>query len=246
MNKIKKISEEISEKSFKDWSKETISFLEKIAKKLEKRERRSRKLFQMLKEGELKDEDDEEETPKEVFERYVNRLDLKVNSLKGKKILDLGCGQKGGFLKILENEEGINPEDLTGIDTEAKPNCLKSNILKDDFIKNFPEGIYDLVLMFGSISPFSKDSKEIKELILKTLDHLSQKGKIKIFPVHRSIQEGLDDFKKMKEILEEIEKIEVKIKTKEIVVKGINEDGSGKPLKEKEIWTENLLIITKD
>lgn len=245
MKKMKGITNDLLSNSFDKWSKETISYLKEISKEQEKEDRKSRKIWEREKNQKNTADEEEKETPEEVFKRYLKDLNLNVKSLKKKRILDLGCGKEADFVKVLEKRQDVNSKNLTGIDTEV--NCdLKANILKDDFIKNFPKNSFDLIIAFGSISPLNKEMEDIKKLIIKALNNLNRNGKIKIFPIHRSIRNGLDDFKETKDILNEIENINVKTESKKIIVKGLNKDGSGKPLKEKQIWIETLITITKD
>ena len=46
-----------------------------------------------------------EKQRKHDFERYLKGLDLNIEDLKDKKILDLGCGEEGSFVKECLNKK---------------------------------------------------------------------------------------------------------------------------------------------
>ncbi len=116
------------------------------------------------------------------FKKYLKYLDLTENDLKGKRILDLGCGKEGNFVKTCI-ENGITA-DIFGLDSEIEPDKLdekyKKHFLKADFEKEIPAGNYDYITAVAAVGL----SPEIKKVISHSLKALKEAGEIRISPVY--------------------------------------------------------------
>lgn len=192
-----------------------------------------------------------EESPeileKHIFQRYVKGLGLNEESLKGKRILDLGCG-KGEFIQYLI-KQGITSE-AYGIDAKIDKITIKDrfkkHFIKGNFEESLPVKNVDYVVSVGAVSNGIWNGKEvmnIRRVIENSLLSLNENGEIRIYPIQEPSKatplEGLKaSLKKWKELLTEIsqtQKVEYQIKPINIKVSGKNND----------IILESVLIIRK-
>lgn len=192
------------------------------------------------------------EEPPEVlrertFKRYIEGLGLNEESLRGKKILDLGSGE-GEFVKSLI-EKGLTSE-AYGVDAEIDETTIE-NIFKGHFIKgNFEEDLpvqnFDYIISVGAVSNSIWAGEEVmnlKDIIKKSLASLKEDGEIRIYPIQEAAKEtpckGLEKSKqKWDELLAEIserQKLEYKIEPRNIKIIGNNND----------IILESVLIIRR-
>jgi len=186
-----------------------------------------------IRENQQEENDEIEESPEvlreRTFKRYTEGLGLNENSLRDKKILDIGSS-KGEFVKSLI-EKGISSE-AYGIDTEfdeaAIENKFKDYITKGNFEEDFPVQNVDYVVSVGAV---------------KSLTSLKEDGEIRIYPIQEAAKatplEGLEKSQqKWNELLTEIsetQKVEYRVEPRNIKVTGNSND----------IILESVLIIRR-
>jgi SAM-dependent methyltransferase len=188
-----------------------------------------------------------EKSREETLQRYLAGLDLSAEQLRDKRILDLGCGEEGEFVKKLI-DEGITKE-IYGLDSAIKPEDVdenyRENILQGDFEAEFPVKDLDYVISVGAIDPSieEEDIRDPQKTILSALESLKDGGEIRIFPIRNAASDSglegiIESRKKWLEILDSLlsqGSIEYEIKpiqTKESVNK-------------TDKWIEEVLIIRK-
>ncbi len=193
---------------------------------------------------ELNSESHEYKKEQEVtFKRYLKGFDLSAEDLKDKKVLDIGCGENGEFVKECIDRDITS--DIYGLDREIDPKKItghsshfrKGLMQKDISIKNT-----DYTLSAGAMSLFS-EKEEIKQVLSKAIDTLNKTGELRIWPLQKVSQESdLVGIKKSRqnwiEVLENLSLeigIEYKFRPIDIVVSG----------KDKDVWLEEVLIIKK-
>jgi len=175
-----------------------------------------------------------------TFERYLKGLDLKEEDLKNKRILDLGCGEKGEFVR--ECLKRRLTAEAFGLDLKVRP---KERFIQGDFEKKIPLGNLDYIISFGGIeAPASvEDVCDPKKTLENALNSLKQDGEIRIYPLRKAPPEselkGIEfSRKKWQEILEGLSlkgKIEYELRPIDIRVSG----------KKPDVWLEEILIIKK-
>jgi len=186
------------------------------------------------------------ETKEKDLKRYLEKLDLSIEELKGKRILDLGCGD-GNFVKECLDKKIT--EDAFGFDyriePEAVPSEYRGHLIRADFEEEFPMKTFDLIEAFASLEApsFIGEKKNPKKSLLFALEALKEDGEIRIFPVRKAPPQsgllGVEYSKKIwQEILREL-KDEKGIKWES---RPINIRVAGK---NKDVWLEELLIIKK-
>ena len=214
-----------------EWSKEFKDYIEK--KRNEESEKESG--LEQLSESEL------------TYKRYLKGLELTEEELKNKKILDLGCGEEGEFVKECIDKDLT--KEIYGIDLEVDPDTfdekLKDHFFKKEFEDEFPIKNLDYVISVGALEAPSDESDERKPVkILKyALEALNDKGEIKIYPIRKAPPEsGLEGIeysrKKWDEIMNEFaskEDVKYEFNPIDIRVSANNED----------VWLEEVLTIKK-
>lgn len=199
-------------------------------------EEKSRETQQML-EKTLEEKADSAETLREhTFKRYLEGLGLDKESLQGKKVLDLGCGD-GEFIKYLL-EKGITKE-AYGIDIQVNEISIeerfKNHIIKANFEENLPVKNVDYIISVGSISTIIWGGEEvinIKRVVENSLAALKENGEIRIYPIQEAAKatplEALElSKKKWEELITEISrtnKVKCEIAPRNIKVTGKNND----------------------
>lgn len=131
-----------------------------------------------------------EEERKQVFERYLKNLDLRIEDLKDKRVLDLGSGKRSEFVRECINR-GIT-QDICGLDKRIVPEeveeALKPHLIKRDFIHEFPVKELDLIITHATLlSPNS----ETKKVIENALSVLKENGEIRLYPVATGPKENI-------------------------------------------------------
>ncbi len=182
-----------------------------------------------------------------TFKRYIEGLGLSEESLRGKKVLDLGCGE-GEFIKFLI-EKDITPE-AYGIDVKIDKTIIedkfKKHLIRGNFEEDLPVQNVDYIVSVGAVSNAIWSGKEvmnIKRILEKSLASLKKDGEIRIYPIQEAAEatplEGLRaSKKKWEELLAEIseaQKVECKIEPRNIKVSGKNND----------VILESVLIIQR-
>jgi SAM-dependent methyltransferase len=176
-----------------------------------------------------------------VFDRYLKGLDLSVESIKDKKIIDLGSGDGEFVSECLD--QGITKE-VYGIDIEdpmAKEKYVE-NFFRLNFAEPLPVTNADYVFAYGSLSAFQEDNN-LKKNLGNALSSIKSGGELRIYPIHRSSKgSGLigieESYQRWNDLLEQVsteQKIEWKLKPIDMHVAGKNND----------VWLEELLVIKK-
>ncbi len=195
---------------------------------------------------EEKEREEKELSPEEKrrldFERYLKGLDLKLQDLEGKRVLDLGCGE-GNFVRQCL-EEDISKE-VYGLDLNIDQDEYQEHFFEGDFEEELPVDNLDYVVSFGAIEALSneEDKSDPKKPLLQAIQALKVGGEIRIFPVRKAPPEsdlkGIDfSREKWMEILEDLSsenEISYELKPVDIRVSG----------KKPDVWLEEVLIIRK-
>ncbi|MDP2934600.1 MAG: class I SAM-dependent methyltransferase [bacterium] len=196
-------------------------------------------------EFEIKSE--EEKAKEETFQRYLVGLDLGIEQLKDKKILDLGCGEGGEFIKECINR-GITQE-IYGMDSAIKTDNVdekyKKNILQGDFEAEFPINDLDYVISVGAIDPSFEigDKRDPQKTILSSLKSLKDDGEMRIFPIRNAAPEsGLEGIIELRKKWLEIMN---KISLQELVGYELKPIQTRVSVNKSDSWTEEVLIIRK-
>lgn len=183
----------------------------------------------------------------ETFQRYLTGLDLSVEQLKDKKILDLGCGEEGEFVKKCIDDK-ITRE-IYGLDSTLNLGNIeekyKENFLKGNFEGEFPIKDFDYIISMGAIEPALEETEkqDPQKTILSAIEALKDNGEIRIFPIRNASPDsglkGIEESrKKWMEILENLssqELIDYELKPMRTRISGNKPD----------TWTEEALIIKK-
>jgi len=181
------------------------------------------------------------------LKRYLAGLDLTEEELKGKKILDLGCGD-GNFIKECLDKKIT--EDVFGFDyrikKEAVPSNYRGHLLYADFEKGpFPTRDFDLIISFAAVEApsFSGEKKFPKKTLIFSLEALKEIGEIRIFPIRKSHpQSGLLGIEYSRRVWAEILKELESAKGIKWTITPIDIKSSGR---NKDVWLEELLVIRK-
>lgn len=202
-----------------------------------------------IKENHQENIEEAEESPevlhKHTFKRYTEGLGLSEDTLRNRKILDLGFGE-GEFVKYLI-EKGITP-DAYGVDVELDETLIedkfKSHLRQGNFEEDLPVQNIDYVVSVGAVSNGIWGGEEvmnIRRIVEKSLASLKGGGEIRIYPIQEGAKatplEGLEKSQqKWKELLAEIseaQKLECKIEPRNIKVTSNSND----------IILESVLVI---
>lgn len=192
-----------------------------------------------------------EESPETLrertFKRYMEGLGLNEESLRGKRVLDLGFGE-GEFVQSLI-EKDITLE-AYGIDAQRSEGSVedtfKHHFFQRNFEEDFPVTNVDYVVSVGAVSNGiwgGKEVMDIRRIVEKSLASLNEDGEIRIYPIQEAAKatplEGLQaSQKKWDELLTEIsetQKAEHTIEPSKIRVTGKNND----------IILESVLVIRR-
>ncbi len=192
-----------------------------------------------------------EYSPKEqqelIFKRYLKGLGLSEEDLKNKRILDLGCGEQGDFIK--ECLDKHITQEAYGLDAKIVPELFegkyKDHFFEGNFESKFPIENFDYIISMGAVEAPSNeiDSRDPEKTLHEALKVLKEQGEIRIYPIRKAPPEnklkGVEFMrKKWMEILKELsvkEKVEWELNPIDIKVAGKNKD----------VWLEEVLIIKK-
>ena len=168
------------------------------------------------------------------FRRYLKVLGLDENSLKGKKILDLGSGE-GEFVKYLIDK--WITQKAYGIDEDLDQAAIEEKFKHDFFIGDFREDLpvkdLDYIVSVGAMAAAvwtDEDVRNVKRIIDNSLCSLKESGEIRIAGVSEPAKvnplEGLElTLKNWQELLKEISKkqnIECRLEPRDIELYGEN------------------------
>lgn len=121
-----------------------------------------------------------EETPEGSFEKYLYGFQLDSEYLRGKRILDAGCGDQALFVRhALEQEL-----DVIGVDPEADPALVPEGRLIRSDLASAGIGSVDIALSYAAIGAHPKI--HIRSSLEYLLDHLNEGGEIRIYPYDSS------------------------------------------------------------
>lgn len=201
-----------------------------------------------IKEKESLGELSPEEERKATFERYLKGIDLDIEDIKDKKILDLGCGEEAEFIK--ECLEGGITDEVYGLDANIEEDeieeDLKEHILKGDFEQELPKKDLDLVISIGALRTPDNESDPVnlKATLENSLRSLKEDGEIRIWPIFKSAPgsdlAGIElSAKKWREILKDLSgenNITYEFRPIDIDVAGTKPD----------VWVDEALIIKKE
>lgn len=180
------------------------------------------------------------------FLRYLKGLDLSVEDIKGKRILDLGCGE-GEFVKECF-DKGISDQ-VYGLDIELDLKEMeyryRAHFIDGDFEQKFPMASLDLVVSVGAVEAPSegKITRNPLKTLKLALDALKPSGEIRIYPMRKAppgselpgIEQSQKEWSDILENLSLQQIIDYELRPIDIVVAG----------KKPDVWLEQVLIIKK-
>ena len=188
-----------------------------------------------------------EKEKEQTFQRYLAGLNLSVEQLKDKKILDLGCGEEGEFIKECI-EQGITKEIYglnSAIKSEEVDEKYKENLLFGDFEAEFPIDDLDYVISVGAIDPSIEqgDARDPQKTILSALESLKDNGEIRIFPIRNAAPDSglegiIESRKKWTEILSDLS-------SRGLIDYELKPIQTKTSVNETDTWTEEVLVIRK-
>ncbi len=183
-----------------------------------------------------------EQEKRKTFDRYMKGLNLSIEDLKDKIIIDLGSGD-GEFVEECL-DRGIS-EKIYGIDEKAPYDREKyaGNFFKGNFQKSLPVKEADYAVSVGAISAFAEDL-DLEKISKNALEAIKKGGEIRIYPIQRASEgsdlEGLkESYRRWNEMLVKMateENIQWELKPIDVRVSGVDND----------VWLEECLIIRKD
>lgn len=185
-----------------------------------------------------------EEKQRLTFERYLKGLGLKLEDLRGKSILDLGCGE-GSFVKECL-DKGITNK-IYGLDLRINPKIFgkkyENHFFQGNFEQEFPVGNLDLIISLAGVeAPTNEeDKRNIERALRQALNAIKKDGEIRIYPLRKAPPgSGLKGIefarRKWEEVLEILSsEIDYKLIPIDIKVSG----------KKPDVWLEEVLIIRR-
>jgi len=204
-----------------------------------------------IQENQQEETEEAEESPEilreRTFKRYTEGLGLNENSLRDKKVLDIGSGE-GEFVKSLI-EKGIASE-AYGVDAEldeaAVEDKFKGHFVRGNFEEDLPVQNVDYVVSVGAVSNgiwSGEEAMNIRRIVEKSLASLKEDGEIRIYPIQEAAKatplEGLqasqEKWNKLLAEISETQKVECKIEPMNIKVSGKNND----------VILESVLVIRR-
>jgi SAM-dependent methyltransferase len=218
---------------------------EKFRQLIEERTRENQQVQESIKEEEIVESP--EVLQERTFKRYMEGLGLSEESLRGKKVLDLGSGE-GEFVKFLI-DKGITSQ-VYGIDVELDENIIenrfKKHFIRGSFEEDLPVQNVDYIVSVGAVSNGIWGGKEvmnIRRIVEKSLASLKENGEIRIYPIQEAAEEtpleGLrasqEKWKELLTEISEVQKVECKIEPRNIKVCGKNND----------VILESVLVIRR-
>lgn len=189
-----------------------------------------------------------EEERRLIFERYLKGLGLNPEDLKGKRILDLGCGEEGEFVKDCLDRELA---EVYGLDLNIKPETIeekyRNHFFEGSFEEEFPLKNLDLVVSVGAVEAPSNEDEldkiDPRKTLNSALKSIKENGEIRIYAIRKAPPEselkGVEfSRKKWLEILDDLSSQGlVGYELRPIDIKA----GGKKP----DVWLEEVLILKK-
>lgn len=243
-NKFEKIKEEKQSEKFREFLTEQIALPEREWSEEFKNYTKEKYKEQV---AECPERSSEEEK-RLIFQRYLKGLDLNLEDLKGKRILDLGCGEEGEFVEYCLDRDLA---EVYGLDLSIKPETIEKKyrnyLFKGSFEEELPVKNLDLAISFGAIeAPSNKDEldkMDPRKTLNSVLKSIKENGEIRIYPIRKAPPEsklkGVEfSRKKWLEILDDLSSqglIRYELKPIDIRVGG----------KKPDVWLEEALILKK-
>lgn len=200
------------------------------------------------KEKNVYSEPTEKEKREETFNRYLNALEISQEDLKGKKVLDVGCGNGDFVISCLE--KGITDE-VYGLDSNPKGDArdpkYRSHFFYKDFSNVFPIENLDYVVSVGAISLYLYDKElqvDIEEAIKSSIRSVNENGEVRIWPIKKFIQgTDSDGIKEQEQLLLSVmeyvsECLDIEWRLDPTDIRACASD--------KDIWADQVLIIKKN
>jgi SAM-dependent methyltransferase len=189
----------------------------------------------------------EEKSGERTFSRYLKGLDFKEEDLKGKSILDLGCGEDGEFIQECL-KRGIG-EKFLGVDSRIDDNIEnKEHFIKGDY-NNLPfteNDKFDYIFSVGAVGSCGEE-ESFKETLKEAIKFIKDDGELKFYPLLKASPETEENLagifeseEKMQEILKTLPR-EMGL-TYEIVPIDIKLTG---PNSKPDVLLDQLLTIKK-
>ena len=191
-----------------------------------------------------------EEERRETYQRYLKAFDLKERDLRGKSILDLGCGEEAEFVKELI-EKGVSDK-IYGLDRkinlENADAQLKNHLFEKNYFGELPVKDLDLIVTLASIpepiEPIETGRELTKVAIENALEALQERGELRIYPIRLASPDndlpGIADIRKgwlgLLDELSKTHRIKWELRPIDITISG---------LKNEDTWLTETLIIRK-
>jgi len=169
-----------------------------------------------------------------TFDRYLRALNLDKDELKGKRIIDLGCGD-AEFVKTCI-EEGIT-NDVYGIDItlpDTSDAGLEKHLIKASFKDPISIKDANYIVSVGSLSNYvwgGEDPDNIKDICLTIMNSLDKDGEFRIWPIQQVAPDsGLEGIKeshtKWTQVCKDLEQegVTVELRPENIVISGNNNE----------------------
>lgn len=194
---------------------------------------------------------DKEERLK-IFKYYLKDLDLTKELIKGKTILDLGCGEGAEFAMECSEEKLA---DVYGIDRKLNVGLDKDKFKKANFLAEFPfrDKKFDFIISNSAVVlwlPYIEKEEHYlayKDFFKKYLGNLKENGEIRIYSLKKASSDlnlpGIkiegENLGLILELLsEDFDAIGIKTELKPIDI-GV----SGEDVENCDVWLNQLLVI---
>lgn len=179
-----------------------------------------------------------EEERQRIYERYLHDLDLQEEDLRGKRVVDLGCGESATFVHGLV-EKGITQE-AYGFDRDVEN---MAHTMRHDYTKKFPVEDIDIAISEGSLTSIMYTKPDVVEKVINNaLDALKENGEIRVYPVFKASPDN-DDVPGIHQAEADWEKLLRSLKNIEYEFRPIDIEMSGGH--KNDIFLAEMLVIRK-
>lgn len=195
-----------------------------------------------------------------IFEYYLKDLELNEDLIRGKTILDLGCGENAEFAGECEERKlatvyGVDMKLKDGLrrDKENKEK-YEGRLIKANFVEFFPvlsEGKkFDYIISNSAVPlifPHIETEEHLfilKDFFKKILENLGEKGEARIYSIQkasagadlRGISDGEEKLEIILNLLSQETDIDYELNPVDIGVSGENAEDC-------DVWLNQLLVI---
>ena len=125
-------------------------------------------------------EEEQIDTPERAFEKYLNGFRLTADDLRGKRVVDIGCGDEALFVRRAL-DQGL---DVIGVDPNLDPSLRKEGRLIRAKLGDLPVLDIDLALSYAVIGTHA--GADPRSSLPALMDRLSDNGEIRLYPYPRS------------------------------------------------------------